>query len=153
MHYLFLLEEDSQDELSTSELCDTLCQIRALGISDLCLFGGEPLLREDLSIIARKSDDLKFDRVHLVTNGLLLTRERSIQLVENGISLVYISLNGSENAHDITRGIKGAYKRTMEAIQSLVELRDSRFPHLEISLIPMVMGITVENHNRHLRLF
>jgi len=138
-------KEDSQDELTTSELCDTLSQIRALGISDLCLFGGEPLLREDLSIVARKAKDLKFKRIHLVTNGLLLTRERSIQLVESGITSIYISLNGNENAHDITRGIKGAYIRTMEAIQSLVELRDSRFPHLEISVIPMVMGITVEH--------
>lgn len=138
-------KEKSQDELTTIELCDILCQIRALGISDLCLFGGEPLLRDDISIIARKAHDLKFDRIHLVTNGLLLTRERSIQLIENGITSVYISVNGSENVHDITRGIKGAHARTMEAIQSLVELRDSRFPHLEITVITMVMGITVEH--------
>ena len=137
-------KEESQDELTTTELCDILCQIRSLGISDLCLFGGEPLLRDDLSTVARKAHDLKFDRIHLVTNGLLLTRERSIQLVENGITSVYISLNGSENVHDTTRGIKGAYARTMEAIQSLVELRDSRFPHLEISVITMVMGITID---------
>ena len=138
-------KEDSQDELTTSELCNTLCQIRALGISDLCLFGGEPLIRDDLSSVVRKAHDLKFERIHLVTNGLLLTRERSIQLIENGITSVYFSLNGSENAHDTTRGIKGAYARTMEAIQSLVELRDSRFPHLEITVITMVMGVTVDH--------
>ncbi len=138
-------KEDSQDELTTSELCDTLCQIRALGISDLCLFGGEPLTRDDLSSVVRKAHDLKFDRIHLVTNGLLLTRERNIQLIESGITSVYISLNGSENVHDTTRGIKGAYARTMEAIQSLVELRDSRFPHLEITVITIVMGITVDH--------
>ena len=137
-------KEDSQNELTTSELCDALCQIRALGISDLCLFGGEPLIRDDLPSVVRKAYDLKFDRIHVITNGLLLTRERSIELIENGITSVYVSLNGNEHSHDTTRGIKGAYTRTMEAIQSLVELRDSRFPHLEISVITMVMGVTVD---------
>jgi len=141
----FAWKEESQDELTTTELCDILCQIRALGVSDVSLTGGEPLLRDDLSAVARKAHDLKFDRIHLGTNGLLLTRERSIQLVENGITSVYISLNGTEHVHDITRGIKGAYARTMEAIQSLVELRDSRFPQLEISVTTMVMRITVDH--------
>jgi MoaA/NifB/PqqE/SkfB family radical SAM enzyme len=137
-------KEKSQDELTTSEWFDILCEIRALGISDLSFFGGEPLLRDDLSTVVRKAHDLRFDRIHLFTNGLLLTRERSIELIKNGITSVYVSLNGKEQSHDITRGIKGAYARTMEAIQSLVELRDSRFPQLEISVITMVMGVTVD---------
>lgn len=138
-------KEDSHDELTTSELCDILCQVRALGISDVSFFGGEPLLRDDLSSVVRKAHDLRFERIHVVTNGLLLTQERGIQLIESGITSIYISLNGTENVHDTTRGIKGAYARTMEAIQSLVELRDSRFPYLEISVITMVMGLTIDH--------
>lgn len=138
-------KEDSQDESTTSELCDTLCQIRAYGIADLCLFGGEPLLRDDLSSVVRKANELKFDRINMITNGLLLTRERSIELIDSGITSIYISLNGTENVHDKTRGIKGAYAGTMEAIKSLVELRDTRFPHLEITVIAIVMGITVDS--------
>lgn len=133
----------SQDELTVTKLDDILCQVKALGIADLCFSGGEPLLRDDLPAIVRKARDLKFNRIHVITNGLLLTRERGEQLVESGITSFYISLNGSEDVHDMTRGIKGAYARTMDALKTLIELRASRFPHLEISMLTIFMGLTM----------
>jgi len=129
--------------MTFTKLSDVLCQLKALGIADLVLCGGEPLLRDDLPAIVRKASELKFDRIHIITNGLLLTRGRIEQLVESGITSVYISLNGSENVHDITRGIKGAYAKTVDAIKTLVELRTSRFPHLEIRVLTIVMGLTI----------
>ncbi len=114
-----------------------------MGILDLILCGGEPLLRDDLPDIVRKASELKFDRIHIITNGLLLTQERLEQLVESGLTSVYISLNGSENLHDMTRGIKGAYVKTMGALKALVELRASRFPQLEINVLTIVMGLNL----------
>ena len=102
------------------------------------------MLRDDLPAIVSQAHALEFDRIHLSTNGLLLTRERAEQLIESGITSVYVSLNGSEHVHDMTRGIKGAYATTVGAIESLVELRATRFPHLEISVSTIVMGLTVE---------
>jgi MoaA/NifB/PqqE/SkfB family radical SAM enzyme len=136
-------KEKSRDELTVTELSDVLCQLKTLGIADLCLSGGEPLLRDDLADIVHKACDLKFDRIHVMTNGLLLTRERLERLVESGITSVYISLNGSENVHDMTRGIKGAYAKTMDALKTLVELRNSKFPNLEINVLTILMGLTV----------
>jgi len=115
-----------------------------LGITDISLSGGEPLLRDDLPAIVSKARDLKFDRIHLSTNGLLLTRERAEQLVESGVTSFYLSLNGSEGAHDMTRGIKGAYARTIGALETLVELRSSRFPNLDINVTTIVMGLTLD---------
>ena len=115
-------QEKSQDEMTTAELSDTLSQLRAFGITDLSLTGGEPLLRSDLTTIVSKARDLKFARIHLVTNGLLLTRQRAIELIESGITSFYLSLNGTEEAHEMTRGIKGAYAKTVAAIEALVEL-------------------------------
>ncbi|MFC1905076.1 radical SAM/SPASM domain-containing protein [Chloroflexota bacterium] len=129
--------------MTFTKLSDILCQLKELGIADLVLCGGEPLLRDDLLAIVRKASELKFDRIHIITNGLLLTRERLERLVERGITSVYISLNGNENVHDMTRGIKGAYAKTMDALKTLVELRTSRFPHLEISVLTIVMGLTI----------
>jgi MoaA/NifB/PqqE/SkfB family radical SAM enzyme len=137
-------KERSQDELTTAELSNLLCQLRALGVDDLLLTGGEPLLRDDLPAIVSQAHALKFDRIHLSTNGLLLTRERAEQLIESGVTSVYVSLNGNEQVHDMTRGIKGAYATTVGAIESLVELRATRSPHLEISVSTIVMGLTVE---------
>lgn len=137
-------KQKSRAELTTAELGDILSQLRALGITDLSLTGGEPLLRSDLPAIVSKARDLEFDRIHLVTNGLSLTRQKAEELVESGITSVYISLNGTEEVHDMTRGIKGAYAKTVGALETLVELRASRFPYLEISVVVMVMGPTLE---------
>jgi MoaA/NifB/PqqE/SkfB family radical SAM enzyme len=119
--------------------------MKSIGIVDLILCGGEPLLRDDLPDIVRKASELKFDRIHIITNGLLLTRDRLEQLVERGLTSVYISLNGNENLHDMTRGIKGAYIKTMDALKTLVELRASRFPQLEINVLTIVMELNLSD--------
>lgn len=136
--------EEPRDELTFTQLSDVLCQLKSIGVVDLCLTGGEPLLRDDLPDIVRKASELKFDRIHIITNGLLLTRPRIEQLVESGLTSVYISLNGSEDLHDMTRGMKGAYPRTMKALKTLVELRASRFPQLEINVLTIVMGLNLD---------
>lgn len=137
-------QEKSQDELTTAELGDTLSQLRALNVTDLSLTGGEPLLRSDLATIVSKARELKFDRIHVVTNGLLLNQQRAEELIESGATSFYISLNGTEEVHDMTRGIKGAYAKTAAAIETLVKLRDTRFPHLEIGVETIVMGQTLD---------
>jgi MoaA/NifB/PqqE/SkfB family radical SAM enzyme len=133
-----------QDELSITELKDTLRQLREIGIEDLNLCGGEPLLRDDLSAVVGYARDLKFDRTSITTNGLVLTPEKIDELVENGLNSILISLNGSEDVHDMTRGMKGAYAKTMEAIKTLVHLRNSKYSHLEINVATIVMGTTID---------
>jgi MoaA/NifB/PqqE/SkfB family radical SAM enzyme len=137
-------QEKSQNELTTAELSDILSQLRALNITDLSLTGGEPLLRSDLPAIVSRARELKFDRIHVVTNSLLLTQQRAEELIESGAASFYISLNGTEEVHDMTRGIKGAYAKTVAAIETLVKLRDTKFPHLEIGVETIVMGQTLD---------
>jgi MoaA/NifB/PqqE/SkfB family radical SAM enzyme len=137
-------KKKSQDEISITELKDTLRQLRELGIEDLNLCGGEPLLRDDLSAVIGYARDLKFDRISITTNGLVLTREKIEDLVENGLNSILISLNGSEDIHDMTRGMKGAYVKTIEAIRTLVHLRNSKYSHLEINVATIVMGTTID---------
>ncbi len=137
-------KSESQNELTLTEMVDILRQVRSLGITDLNLTGGEPLLRSDLPDIILAASNLKFDRISVTTNGLLLTQEKIEQLVKNGLTSIYISLNGNEKVHDTTRGINGAYTRTLESIRALVELRNSKFPNLQISMQTVVMGITID---------
>lgn len=53
-------------------------------------------------------------------------------MVQSGLTHITISLNGGNQIHDITRGIKGTYNKTMEALRALVDLRDSKFPYLNV---------------------
>lgn len=131
--------QKSVDELTTAEIHSILAQLKSLGISYLVLTGGEPLLRRDLSSIVRKAKELKFDRIQIITNASLLTRQRAEDLLESGVTTIHISLNGSKDAHDMTRGVKGSYERCFAALRSLVELRDSNYKHLEIKVVSIVM--------------
>ena len=137
-------KKQSHNELTLTELTDILHQMRSLGIADLHLLGGEPLLRNDLSEIILNARNLKFDRITVTTNGLLLTREKVEQLIENGLTSINISLNGEEKIHDFTRGIKGAYARTLDSIRTVVELRNSRFHDLVITVQTIVMDLTLD---------
>ena len=135
--------EKSTDELATAEIHTILTQLKDLGSSYLFLSGGEPLLRRDLESIIGKARELQFKRIQISTNGLLLTKERARNLIESGATTFYISLNGLEEVQDLTRGIKGCYERCLSALKSLVELRDSKYQHLEIKVATIVMGPTV----------
>jgi len=133
----------STDELSTSEIYNALAQLKGLGTSYLFLSGGEPLLRRDLESIVSRAKELKFERIQISTNGLLLTKERAEGLIESGATTFYISLNGQKEVQDMTRGIRGCYERCISGLRSLVELRDSRYPHLEIKVATIIMQPTV----------
>lgn len=136
-------KQKSVDELTTTEMYDVLAQLRDLGTNYLFLGGGEPLLRRDLSSIARKATELKFEKIQISTNAHLLTRERAGDLIESGVTTFYISLNGLKEVHDMTRGINGSYEKCITTLKSLVELRDSKYEHLEIKIAPILMQPTV----------
>ena len=125
-------KQKSTNELTTGEVTDILDQLRNLGISSVGFGGGEPLLRKDLSELVQKSNELGFKRVSVITNGLLLNERKAEILLESGITAMGISIDGIGGTHDMIRGIKGAYERSSPALKTLVELRDDKYPDLDI---------------------
>lgn len=108
------------DELSTSEalaFIDELAHLQPLSPM-LILSGGEPLLRPDIFLLARRAADLGL-RVSLATNGTLLTLDIVEKIRESGIGRVSISLDGaSSEMHDEARG-PGRFLRAMKGVESL----------------------------------
>jgi len=58
--------------LSPFELAEILTELKSLGLQEVRLTGGEPLLREDFSEILRLLSTLHFSKLALTTNGVLL---------------------------------------------------------------------------------
>jgi PqqA peptide cyclase len=77
-------------ELSTEEWTRVLTEARALGVLQLGLSGGEPLVRRDLEELVARARRLGLYST-LVTSGLGLTRERGLALREAGVDHVQIS--------------------------------------------------------------
>lgn len=78
-------------ELSTEDWKRTLTEARALGVLQLGLSGGEPLVRKDLEQLATHAHELGFYQT-LVTSGLGLTRERAERLKAAGLEHIQISI-------------------------------------------------------------
>ncbi len=78
--------------------------------------GGEPLMRHDLEDVGMELKKRQYPW-GMVTNGMLLTQERLVRLLNAGLSSVAISLDGLEEDHNWMRGNDNCYRNAMRAIE------------------------------------
>ena len=80
--------------------------------------GGEPFLRADLFDILGEISSKGFE-IYLLTNGMLVTRERARRLHGLGVRGVQVSIEGPEAIHERIRG-KGSFSSSMEGVGHLL---------------------------------
>ena len=85
----------STAELSTEDWKRVFTEARALGVLQLGLSGGEPLVRRDLEELVDHARDVGLYQT-LVTSALGLTRERAVRLKEAGLDHLQISFQDAE---------------------------------------------------------
>src|ERR1700683_1283726 len=85
----------SNAELSTDEWKRVLSEARALGVLQLGLSGGEPLVRRDVEQLVAHAHDIGL-YITLVTSAVGLTRERAQRFKDAGLDHVQISFQDSE---------------------------------------------------------
>lgn len=87
----------------------------------IILTGGEPLLRDDIFRIAASASNLGL-RVALSTNGTLVSLETARRLIENGVTSVSISIDGSTaGIHDDFRQQPGAFAASLDGMKIFQE--------------------------------
>src|SRR5688572_13277590 len=87
----------AEREISTEDWKRVFTQARDLGVLQLGLSGGEPLIRKDLEELAAHANRLGFYQT-LVTSGLGLTRDRAERLKATGLEHVQISIQDADTA-------------------------------------------------------
>jgi MoaA/NifB/PqqE/SkfB family radical SAM enzyme len=135
-------EKNDPTILSTDEGKNLIQQLAESGVLNLTFTGGEPLLRRDIyELVAfAKAQQLA---TSLYTNGLLLNVRRAKELIDSGLDLVYLSIDGSTPAlNDELRGINGYFDLAMKAFESLKSLRNNG--HLQIFI-----ACTITKKNMH----
>ena len=85
-------------ELSTDDWKRVFGQARELGVLQLGLSGGEPLVRKDLEELAAHARSIGLYST-LVTSGLGLTRKRAEALKDAGLEHVQISIQDADTAN------------------------------------------------------
>ncbi len=116
----------AQRELTTKEIFDLVDQIAESGAERLGLWGGEPLMREDIGQIIDYAK-AKGLFVTLDSNGYLV--EEKIALLKNLDHLV-LAFDGPQELHDRNRG-KGSFERVMGSIRLL----QKKIPVLTITVL------------------
>ncbi len=89
-----------------------------LGMYEILIEGGEPLVCKDLYDIIRIFGADRF-YIEMTTNGYLLTESVAEKLKEAGMSRVSVSLDSTKpEEHDEFRGVKGAYEGALQALKN-----------------------------------
>lgn len=124
-----------KNQLSAEEIKRVLDTVKAdfdISKIQLCITGGEPLLRPDFFEIMDYAHKLGF-RWGMTSNGLLIDKECAKKLHETGMETIAISLDGLKESHEWFRQVPGCYDRTVEGIRNLIE--EGGFSHIQISTV------------------
>ncbi len=125
-------------ELATDECVRIMDEILELNPSPMFIFsGGEPLLRDDLTTLARTAAN-RGATVVVGTNGTLLTEEKITELTDAGMSGVAVSVESLDaRYHDRFRRGHGSLGQTLTAVDRLAAHR-----------MDFVVQTTLTKHNR-----
>jgi MoaA/NifB/PqqE/SkfB family radical SAM enzyme len=111
-----------------------------LGVRQVVLSGGEPLLNPDLEAICHFFRDLDI-RITLLTTGLLL--HKRAHLVASLIDEVILSLDGPPDIHDAVRRIPRAFATIAQGVKTVRLLNPG---------MPILARTTIQKKNhQHLR--
>ncbi|MEM0358877.1 MAG: radical SAM protein [Candidatus Hadarchaeales archaeon] len=89
------------EELPREQLLALAGEVKELGPDWVILEGGEPLLREDLSLLLRELEGLD---LYLITNGSMLRGEVARELGRRGVKVLFSMDGASKEVYEGTKG-------------------------------------------------
>ena len=146
-HCFYWRNLNRKDDLTFDEL---LSLSKSLGrIENLNLSGGEPFLRPEFAKICRQFIQWnKVRQIYVPTNGSFT--ERTVKQVtetleEQSLDLfvVEFSLDGMQEFHDKFRGMKNAFRKSMETYNALTEVQ-ARDPRLRLHATSCATGTNLQ---------
>lgn len=125
-----------QEELTTAEWIEVLCQARAMGAVQMGFSGGEPLVRRDLEELVAEARRLGF-YTNLITSGLGLDEARIEALREAGLDHIQISLQAADP--DVAAAVAGSPKAHAKKLAMARAVKAAGYP--------MVLNVVLHRHN------
>lgn len=114
---------DEKKELPMDAVKALLDDVAALGVSEVCFSGGEPLLRQDILKIVNYAH-MRALVTRLITNGILLNEQMITDLKCAGLNWCSLSIDSpTATAHDAFRRYSGCYDRAIEGLSLLVKYK------------------------------
>jgi PqqA peptide cyclase len=126
---------DDRAALDTGQWCRLFAEAEAMGVMQVNLSGGEPLLRRDLEILIAQTHRLGL-YTNLITSGVPFSRRRLMQLRARGLDAVQLSLQSTDQLlADRIAGL--AVHETKLAVAQWIHALH----------IPLTLNIVLHRHN------
>lgn len=110
--------EFGETKLTMEDIRSLSDQADAMGVYEIDIQGGEPLLNPDLFNILEAIQTDRF-YVYITTNGWLLDEQMAEKLAAGGVDRVSVSIDAfTEEEHDKFRRKNGSFKRCMQALEN-----------------------------------
>ncbi|MGM0520144.1 MAG: radical SAM/SPASM domain-containing protein [Campylobacterota bacterium] len=110
-------------------------EIEELGLSAK----GEVLINKDLSkIIELCKNTYKIPYVYISSNGSLLTKENTYDLLEAGLDSIKLSINGISNSEYRTTHQKDDFEKVINNLKYLLQLKKDKFPKLKVLISSII---------------
>ena len=123
------------NEIDTDTWLRVFHEAEELGVVQLNLTGGEPLLRDDLELLIEGAGKLGL-YTNLITSGITLTLERLSRLLALGLASVQISIQSTRSS--VSDRIAGtpSFKRKLDAMRWVTSLG-----------LPLTMNVVLHREN------
>jgi pyrroloquinoline quinone biosynthesis protein E len=122
-------------EIDTDTWLRVFHEAEALGVVQLNLTGGEPLLRDDLELFIEKASKLEL-YTNLITSGIPLTLERLSRLQALGLNSVQLSIQSTRPPESDRIAGTPSFHRKLEAMQWVKSLE-----------LPLTMNVVLHRDN------
>jgi radical SAM protein with 4Fe4S-binding SPASM domain len=119
--HCYIPHENKTSDIDPSLFYDVLEQCRDIGVLNITLSGGEPMLHPQFTAFLRKAKEYDFS-INVLSNLTLLDDEIIAEMKANRLSSVQVSLYSMEpDIHDSITKLKGSFYKTRNAVLKLIE--------------------------------
>ncbi len=116
-HCYSYADPNQEDFLTTDFILGAIPELKKGGVKFVIFSGGEPLIRRDIFDIAQAMREAGIV-TYLSTNGLYIGDKNADAIIEH-FNYIGISIDGIESVHDRFRGMEGAYRKSLAAIDTI----------------------------------
>lgn len=124
-------------EINLDQITQLISDAHELGLKQLVLTGGEPMLRKEIYDILDYASSLNVHNT-VISNGTLIGEAEVDKLLKSGLNDISISLDCFQEINDQIRG-EGSYQKALDALKSFCKYRDS--------MGSITVGITISKAN------
>ena len=136
--------EEPQGDMTSGTFDLLIKSLEALPFRPDVFFGGfgEPLLLPNIAEMIARTKKVA-GKVELITNGILLTDQRSRELIEAGLDTLWVSLDGATPEHYADVRLGAALPQVLENIKRIAHMRHEPYhrPEIGVSFVAMRRNI------------